>query len=198
MGSPTRSSPTFAARASEKTPAALVVMSYVNPILRMGLERFAGVARDSGISGVILPDVPLEESSEIRRTLADVGITFVDLIAPTSSARRIERITHVADGFLYLVSVAGVTGVRGSVSKDLGEFVGRVRAKTELPLYVGFGVSDGRVAAEVTRHADGVIIGSAIIRIVESSTSGEEAVENVRSFLEDVKRAISNQPGRET
>ena len=98
------------------------------------------------------------------------------MIAPTSSDERVERIVRVADGFLYLVSVAGVTGVRNALSSDLGVFIERVRTKTELSLYVGFGVSDRQLAAEVTRHADGVIIGSAIIRIVESSASEEEAV----------------------
>jgi tryptophan synthase alpha chain len=187
----------LAARASEEISSALVIMSYVNPILRMGLDRFAETARDSGVSGVILPDVPLEESSEARAALARRDIALVDLVAPTSSDERIERIVREADGFLYLVSVTGVTGARTALSSDLGEFVARVRSRTELPLYVGFGVSDGKTAAEVTRHADGVIIGSAIIRMIESSSSSDEAVEGLRAFLTEVKQSIAAKPGSE-
>lgn len=180
----------LAETAARTTPAALVVMSYVNPIMQMGLARFAAVAQDSGVSGVIIPDVPLEESWEIRRTLAESGITLIDLVAPTSSGDRVARIARAADGFLYLVSVTGVTGAREALSTDLGDFVGRVRKQTDLPLYVGFGVSDRHLAREAVGHADGVIIGSAIIRIVQSSRTGDEAVERVGSFLRDVKQAI--------
>jgi len=183
----------LAEKAARASQAALVVMSYYNPILQMGLPRFAAVARDSGVSGVIVPDVPLEESWEIRRVLAGSGITFIDLVAPTSSTDRIRRIAEVAEGFLYLVSVTGVTGVRQGLPKDLGGFVARVREETDLPLYVGFGVSNPRLAEEAALHADGVIIGSALIRIVESSRSREEAVEQVGAFLRNVNQAIGGQ-----
>ena len=152
----------LAKKASQTSSATLVVMSYFNPILRMGIEAFARAAADAGIGGVIVPDVPLEESTELRRELARCGAAFIDLIAPTSGTRRIQRITAAADGFVYLVSVAGVTGMRSSLSSDLGGFVSRVRAHTDLPLYVGFGVSTPEQAREASRHADGVIVGGFI------------------------------------
>jgi tryptophan synthase alpha chain len=181
----------LAGRASETNPSALVFMSYVNPILRMGVERFAEEASRAGVSGVVVPDVPFEESPDIRCTLGKSGITFVDLVAPTSSEDRVASIAEGADGFLYLVSLTGVTGVRSALSGELGDFVQRVRAHTDVPLYVGFGISGPELAAQAAEHADGVIIGSAIIRIVQSSETSDEAVENVRSFLTDVKRAIA-------
>jgi tryptophan synthase alpha chain len=177
--------------ASKSTSAALVLMSYFNPILRMGLKRFAEIARDSGISGVIVPDVPLEESAEIRSTLRDHRITLVDLVAPTSGADRIQRISEAADGFLYLVSVAGVTGVRSALSNDLPDFVGRVREQTDLPLYVGFGVSTAEHARIAARSADGVIVGSALIKIAYESRMKDEAVGKVGEFLRDMKQAIN-------
>jgi tryptophan synthase alpha chain len=179
-------------KAAQTDPVAFVLMSYVNPLLRMGIERFAARARTTGVCGVILPDVPLEESGEIRATLARNGITLVDLVAPTSGRERLGRIAGSADGFLYLVSITGVTGVRSELAPDLIEFVQRVRAHTELPLYVGFGVSDPGQAAEVVRHADGVIIGSALVRIVQSAATREGAVANVATFLEDVRTAINH------
>ena len=136
----------LAEQAGRECSAALVLMSYVNPLLRIGLERFGKRARKAGVSGVIIPDVPFEESGEIRATLGRSEITLVDLVAPTSDGERLERIAHSAEGFLYLVSVTGVTGVRSELAPDLGDFVGRVRAHTELPLYVGFGVSDAAQA----------------------------------------------------
>lgn len=169
----------------------LVVMSYYNPILRMGHERFAGCAADSGISGVIIPDMPVEESGTVRPIFKQKNIVYVDLIAPTSSDSRIDRVVERADGFLYLVSVTGVTGVRSPGAEGLEQFTGRVRMRTGLPLYVGFGISDVEKARTAARVADGVIIGSALVRLIQSAASGKEAVASVRSFLTDVKKALS-------
>ncbi|MCK4546835.1 MAG: tryptophan synthase subunit alpha [Candidatus Eisenbacteria sp.] len=185
----------LAEKASKTVPAALVFMSYFNPILRMGLEEFSGCARRCGVSGVIVPDVPVEEAGEIRRALSENGIPLIDLVAPTSSGSRIERIASAADGFLYLVSVTGVTGVRSALSGDLGGFVERVRERTELPLYVGFGVSTPEEARETARHADGVIVGSALIRIIQGARTNDEAVEKVGAFLKNMKQAM-NESGR--
>ena len=185
----------LAARASATNSAALVIMSYFNPILQMGIARFAARARGAGVAGVIVPDVPFEESPEIRRALNENGVAFVDFIAPTSGSQRIARIARAADGFLYLVSLTGVTGVRAALSRGLGDFVARVRAETGLPLYVGFGVSNRAQAGQVTRHADGVIIGSALIKIIQAARTNTDAVEQVGAFLAEIKQAIEDSDG---
>jgi tryptophan synthase alpha chain len=178
----------------------LVVMSYLNPILNMGLEKFAATAVGSGISGVILPDVSLEESADIRRIVRGGGLDYIDLVAPTSSAERVRRIAAAAAGngagggqsaFLYLVSVTGVTGTRSATASDLEPFVSRVRRETGLPLYVGFGVSTADQAREVARLADGVIIGSQLIRLSDEGRTAGNAGERVGAFLSGIKETIS-------
>ena len=181
----------LAVQAREKTSARLVLMGYFNPVLQMGLERFARRAGEAGVAGVIIPDVPLEESTDIRKVLEKEEVTFVDLVARTSSADRIKAIAGCAKGFLYLVSVTGVTGVRSPLSKDLEAFVARVREEADIPLYVGFGVSNRDLAVQAVHRADGVIIGSALIRIIQSAATAEAAVTHVKNFLEDIHQAIN-------
>ena len=170
----------------------LVAMSYVNPVLAMGPEKFAAEAAAAGISGLILPDVPLEESADLRRITRDGGLSYIDLLAPTSDTGRVRRIASAAEGggFLYLVSVTGVTGSPGAAGADLEPFVARVRAGTALPLYVGFGVSTPEQARETARLADGVIIGSELIRLA-SGVPPERAAERIGGFLTGVKEAMS-------
>ncbi len=177
-------------RATAQASAGLVVMSYLNPILRMGVGAFAERAARAGVRGVILPDVPVEEAGKLQADLARCGIALVHLVAPTSGDERIAAIARTGAGFLYLVSLTGVTGVRAQVSTGLDAFIGRVRAATDLPLYVGFGVSTPTQAAEVARWADGVIIGSALVRLLDQAPDGDEAVASVRRFLADVRRAM--------
>jgi tryptophan synthase alpha chain len=181
----------LAATASETNSATLVVMSYFNPILQMGVKSFAERAEGAGIRGVIVPDVPLEESTDLRPDLSHRGVALVDLIAPTSSTGRIQKITATADGFVYLVSVAGVTGMRSSLSSDLGSLVTRVRAHTDLPLYVGFGVSTPEQAREVSEQADGVIVGSALIRTIQEARTSKGAIRRVGNLLKEMKRAMN-------
>jgi tryptophan synthase alpha chain len=175
--------------AKRRTDAALLLMGYCNPILRMGVDKFAHEAKNAGATGVIIPDIPLEESEAMRRALN--GLTFVDLVARTSSQERIEKITALADGFLYLVSVTGVTGGRTAGEQELENFVNRVREHTDLPLYVGFGISTPEQAQETARHADGVIIGSALIRLIQDATSRDDAVIRVKRFLKETREAIN-------
>jgi len=180
----------LAKQLSSKIPTPLVFMSYYNPILRMGNDTFAARAREAGVRGLIVPDVPLEESAAIRSAANAADITYIDLIAPTSSDDRIERITGSAQGFVYLVSVTGVTGVRSPEAGAMGQFVARVRGKTDVPLYIGFGISDATRARQAVQHADGVIIGSALVKLIQSAESREAAASNVDRFLRDVRAAI--------
>lgn len=171
----------------------LLVMTYVNPIMNLGLDRFARDAAAAGIAGVIAPDVSVEESTELRGACADAGLDYVDLLAPTSSNERVARIAAEATGFVYLVSMTGVTGASERLSTNVGPFVERVRAHTRTPLYVGFGISTPAQAADVAAVADGVIIGSQLIRLVADAEGPEsgEAVDRVGAFLGDVKRALA-------
>ncbi|MBU0755979.1 MAG: tryptophan synthase subunit alpha [Planctomycetes bacterium] len=177
-------------KTAARTSAALILMGYFNPVLQMGPASFANQACAAGAGGAIIPDLPLEEAGEVRETFRKEGLTLVDLVAPNSGEERIARIARTARGFLYLVSVTGVTGVRKNLSHDLGDFVGRVRAHSDLPLYVGFGVSDAEMAANTVKHADGVIIGSALVRIIRSAKSPPEAVTRVEQFLNTIRTAI--------
>jgi len=178
-------------RAAAATGAALVLMGYLNPILRMGLERFADHARAVGVGGVIVPDVPVEESAALRRVMDTRGIAVIDLVAKTSSSERIARIAGEAQGFLYLVSLTGVTGSQVALDDELDAFVAQVRATTHLPLFVGFGISGRDEAARAVEYADGVVIGSAIIRLIQSGAGGTQAVADVEQFLKDIYRTIN-------
>jgi tryptophan synthase alpha chain len=162
------------------TVAPFVLMGYYNPILQMGIERFACRAAASGIDGVIVPDLPPEESNSLRTALRASGIDLVFLLAPTSGDERIRYVVERASGFLYLVSLVGVTGARDRLPPGLEAFVARVRAVTDLPLAVGFGISTSGQAARVAGIADGVIVGSALVRAVGTSVDPAEAA---RAFI---------------
>jgi tryptophan synthase alpha chain len=176
------------ARLSVRVPP-LVGMSYINPVLRMGLDAFADAARENGLAGLILPDVSFEESEAFRPALRKRGLAYIDLIAPTSDEARVRAIAGASDGFVYLVSVTGVTGARHAPPVGVTELAGRVRAATETPVYVGFGVSTPEIAAEVAQHADGVIIGSRLMQLAGDGPA-TQAARRVGDFLAGVRKAI--------
>jgi tryptophan synthase alpha chain len=142
-------------------------MGYYNPIFRYGLEAFSRAAAAAGADGLIVPDLPPEEASELENALGD-NLPLIRMLAPTTSAERAQKICAAAKGFLYLVSVTGVTGARTSVAAGLPEFIARVRGSVteDLPLCVGFGIATPDQAAEVGRIADGVIVGSACVQAI--------------------------------
>jgi tryptophan synthase alpha chain len=144
----------------------LVLMSYYNPILQMGPEAFARRAAAAGIDGTIVPDLPPEEAGTLSSALRGQRIDPVFLLPPTADEVRARHVAGQSRGFLYLVSLAGVTGARDRLPPDLEAFVARVRGITRLPLAVGFGISTPAQAAQVARVADGVIVGSALVRVV--------------------------------
>jgi len=164
----------------------LLLMGYYNPIFAYGVAAYARDAATAGADGFIVPDLPLDEASELDSACNENGLTLIPMLAPTSTAKRIAKATSRKSGFIYLVSVAGVTGERSGVATGLREFVGRVKESASIPVAVGFGISTPAQAAEVGKIADGVIIGSAVIK----AASGENPVEGVRSFIKSVKGAL--------
>jgi tryptophan synthase alpha chain len=149
---------------SERIP--VVLMIYANPILMRGPEKFARMAADAGAAGVIVPDLPHDEAGELRAAADAVGIALVPLAAPTSTDDRLADVGRDGRGFIYTVSLTGTTGERTSLPPELAQTVERVRAHTELPVAVGFGISTPELAAQVGRLADGVIVGTRVVRAV--------------------------------
>lgn len=163
-----------------------VVMTYYNPIHRVGEKEFCRRAAGAGVSGLIVPDLPLEESEALRDAVAAEDMAWIPLVAPTSSPARVEAITATATGFVYAVSTLGVTGVRGSLSERAAPVVDACKAVTDLPVLVGIGVSTPEHAVEATEVADGVVIGSAVVRTIL-----EVGHEEAGRFLADVRSALS-------
>ena len=139
-------------------------MTYYNPLFSYGIEKFVEDAVAAGVDGVIVPDLPPEEAEEIVGACRKAGLATIFMLAPTSTEERIKLIARHATGFIYLVSVTGVTGARTELPPDLKDFVQRVRKYTDLPLAIGFGIGTGKQAAAVAQIADGVIVGSALVR----------------------------------
>ena len=169
----------------DKTDASLLAMTYYNPVHAIGENEFCRRAAAAGISGLIVPDLPVEESRSLRERAAEHGLGWVPLVAPTSSPERIEAIAATSTGFVYAVSTLGVTGVRGSLSERSSEVVDRCRAATDLPVLIGIGVSSAEQAVEACRSADGVVIGSAIVARVM-----DEGVDAAVDFLVGVRAAL--------
>lgn len=144
-----------------QTPAML--MGYCNPMMAYGLERYVQDAKGVGIEGFIVPDLPPEESADFASLVAAHDMAYIHFLAPTSNPRRIKSITDQAKGFIYMVSLTGVTGARSEIAAGLSEFVQNIRRQTTVPVAVGFGISTPEQAREVGQFADGVIVGSALI-----------------------------------
>ncbi len=173
-----------------------VMMGYYNPILQLGVERFARRAAEAGVDGLIVPDLPPEEAGPLGAALHSRGIDPIFLLAPTSGDDRVRQVAEQAGGFIYLVSLAGVTGAREQLPPGLEDFVGRVRAATELPLAVGFGIGTPEQAAQVACVADGVIVGSALIRAIAAS-NGRAPEEAARAFVAGLRAGMDNCAERE-
>ncbi len=178
----------LASRYSGRLPVVLLV--YYNCVFACGQKEFVKAAAAAGVSGLIVPDLPVDEASEFIDICRAHGVDPILLVAPTSTDERIEMIAARASGFIYCVSVAGVTGARASLSGQLPGFLARVRAKTEVPLAVGFGVSSPEQAAAVACHADGVIIGSKLISIVRDAGEIDIAGRAVKTFLSQMNEAL--------
>lgn len=169
-------------RVRERMDTPVVLFSYLNPMLRYGIDQLAGDAADAGIDGVLITDAVDEEAAEFGHRFGATGIDLISLIAPTTSDERLERIGRSAGGFLYAISRAGVTGARTEMSGDAEHLVARARRFTELPIAVGFGISTRDQIVDVWRYADAAVVGSAIVKTIEQNTGGN-SVDAVDRFV---------------
>ncbi len=165
----------------------MVFMTYANVVFSYGTERFIKKAAEIGMQGLILPDVPFEEKEEFSTLCKAYGLDFISLIAPTSE-HRISKIAKESSGFVYCVSSLGVTGTRNSITADIDTMVKMVRQSTNTPTAIGFGISTPEQAKTMSEKADGIIIGSAIMKLVEQY--GEHSIPYVSSYIKDIKRII--------
>jgi tryptophan synthase alpha chain len=165
----------------------LVVFSYFNPILRLGLEHFCAQAADSGVDGVLITDMIVEEADEYLAQMSRHGLAPIFLAAPTSTDQRLEKIANVSKGFIYAISRTGITGAQQNLAADARRLVERLRRFTRLPIAVGFGISTPEHVAEVGEFADAAVIGTAIVALIEKAVPGN-APASVADFLQRLKQ----------
>jgi tryptophan synthase alpha chain len=170
----------------KNTQIPMVFMTYANVVYSYGTERFVKTAAEAGMDGIILPDVPFEEKEEFCAVCRQYGLALISLIAPTSH-QRIAQIAAAAEGFIYCVSSLGVTGVRSEITTDIGEMVRLVRENSSLPCAIGFGISTPEQAERMAQHADGVIVGSAIVKMCKEY--GKDCVPHVAEYVKQMKEA---------
>lgn len=170
----------------KKTDIPLVFLTYINPVFFYGYEEFFKKCSDLGVDGIISPDLPYEEKGEIADIAAKNGVDVISLIAPTSQ-ERIQMIANEAQGFIYLVSSLGVTGMRSEIKTDLESIIEDIRAVTDTPIAVGFGINTPEQASNISQYADGVIVGSAIVKIIEEN--GYDAAEALKEYVSSMKKA---------
>ena len=177
------------------TQIPIVLFTYVNPVLAYGLESLAADAADAGVDGVLCVDLPPEEATEYKRLLDAKGIATVFLIAPTSTPERVKLIAKTSSGFVYYVSRTGVTGERADIESSVKSMVDRIRACTSIPVAVGFGISTPQQAEEVSGYADGVIVGSAIVRMVGELGDSDDMPAKVGAFVKSLSDACKRGKG---
>ena len=167
----------------------MVFMTYANVVFSYGADKFISICSEIGIDGLILPDIPFEEKEEFLEICRRYGVDLISLIAPTS-ANRIGMIAREADGFIYLVSSLGVTGVRSEITTDLASIVKVIRENTDIPCAIGFGISEPEQAKRMASIADGAIVGSAIVRILEQY--GKDAPKHIGEYVRRMKEALGS------
>lgn len=167
--------------------APFTLMGYYNPVFQRGLDHFCAEAADAGVDGLIVPDLPPEEADDLLAAARAHSVDLIFMLAPTSTKARIRLVAERASGFIYLVSLVGVTGARNSLPVELEAFVARVRTATDLPLAVGFGIGDAAQAGRVARIADGVIVGSAVVRVADRAAN---PATEVAQFVSELRGGI--------
>ncbi|MDT8438784.1 MAG: tryptophan synthase subunit alpha [Wenzhouxiangellaceae bacterium] len=174
--------------ADTETP--VILMGYMNPVERRGVERFADQARAAGVDALLLVDCPADEAAETRAVLAERGMHQIFLAAPTTTEVRMQRLAQVAGGFIYYVSLKGVTGSAELDADSLAPVLARLRSHSPLPLAVGFGIATAEQAAAVAAHADAVVIGSALVRRLDAAADPDNAAAIARDYLAPIRDAL--------
>lgn len=173
----------------QKTAVPLAFMSYYNPLFVYGVRRFAEQSANCGIDALIVPDMPFEEKQELLPACKQYGLDFISLIAPTSK-ERIRQIAAEAQGFLYCISSLGVTGVRSEITTDIGEMVSLAKEAKDIPCAIGFGISTPAQARQMAALADGVIVGSAIVKLI--AQYGDQCIGPVCDYTASMKKAVAS------
>ena len=168
----------------------VVLMGYLNPIEMRGPDAYAVAARAAGVDGLLLVDLPPEEATPIRTSLNAQGLDLISLAAPTTSPARLQRLADTAQGYLYYVSFAGVTGASITDTGDVAAKATALRAMAKVPLLIGFGIKNAASAAAMVVHADGIVVGSALVEHLASASSAQEAAERAQEFLAPLRAAI--------
>jgi tryptophan synthase alpha chain len=167
----------------------IVLMTYYNPVHHYGLKRFAREAAEAGADGVIITDLPPEESTDWKKAADAAGLATIFLLAPTSTKERIRRASNMASGFIYCVSRTGVTGARNDVPNDLRDLVKEIKSESGLPVVVGFGISKAEHVRQVNEFADGAVVGSALVNLVTENITSCDLVEKAGAFVRELKLA---------
>ncbi|TAE58920.1 MAG: tryptophan synthase subunit alpha [Nostocales cyanobacterium] len=181
---------TMVKEVTPKLKAPIILFTYYNPIMHRGIDKFLAQIKDAGVAGLVVPDLPLEEAAGLIKPASERDIDLVLLVAPTSSTERIEAIAKASQGFIYLVSVTGVTGMRTQMESRVSELLTKIRSVTDKPIGVGFGISDPQQAQQVKEWgADAAIVGSAIVKRLAEGTP-EQGLEAIAQFCQHLKQAI--------
>lgn len=178
-------------RVRQHTNVPVVLMGYYNPVLHYGPQRFARDAAAAGVDGVLLVDLPPEEAGEISGFLQEAGLRLITLLAPTTPPERMARLAAAGQGYLYYVSMTGVTGTQQVAPDDIRGAVAALKGMTDVPVGVGFGITTAEEAAAVGRFADGVVVGSALVRIIEKYGADPELLPQVRRFIASLKSGLA-------
>lgn len=172
----------------EETQVPLIYLNYYNSVIKYGLEKFIKQCNESGIDGLIIPDLPVEERADIIKVCDKYRVYLIPLVAPTSK-ERIKSITKDGKGFVYCVSISGVTGTRNKINTNIKEYMLEVSKYTDMPKALGFGISSAEMVHQFKPYCDAIIVGSAIIKKIEQSKTPNEAVQNVKKFTLELAKA---------
>ena len=178
-------------RIRKQTDVPLVLFSYYNVLFNGGFNNNVKTAKEIGIDGMLIVDVPFEEYDEVEPILKANEMHLIRLVAPTTDGERLEKILEDATGFVYCITVRGVTGARAKLPADLQERLEKIQNLSKAPIVAGFGISSGDMAKPIAKHSDGVVVGSAFVNRIEKSNTKEEAVNSCLELLEDLKRGVS-------